>query len=492
MSETVKITLGYVLSFAYMAFVMLIGEVLNRKFKMDKELSRKISHLLSSACWIICYFFTGPTYHTVIINAAALVLVGAAELSGKMKFSDREETKGLGMTFFCFSTLVAMCITVFAYPQLFATTGVAYYSLALGDGLAPIGKRIAGKYNIKVFGNKTLAGMIMVFAVSSLVALTMSLIFKLHYDALFIISLGALSAVAELIGIKGTDNILVEFFVFAYAAMFLFGVVPLALEITIIVAAPMFVIDSVKQVLTPTANVILYCYFLISVYCLGYVFLVTAVVLFAAEAVIARITRKRYSGEAAAEGEAEKHGRGGGQIFVNSIIVLVFTLLYKTLGIQALAFVAFAVLTEEFTDSVASDVGKLSKKPPVDILRFKRTQTGISGGISLIGSIAAVVCAAAGAALPFIFFKFDIRAFFVIAGVAVLGMYVDSMLGASIQALYKCDKCGTLTEKAEHCDEGATLVKGVRIINNSVVNLLSAAVCAAVAVTIMLCCGIAV
>lgn len=498
MSETTRILLGYILSFAYMIFVMLVGEVLSRKFGVERELSRKISHLLSSACWIICYFFSGPTYHTVIINAAALVLVAAGELSGKLKSAvrdgdggeERKSSKGFGMSFFCFSTLVAMCITVFAYPQLFATTGVAYYSLALGDGLAPIGKRIAGKYNIKVFGNKTLVGMIMVFVVSSLVAMTMSLIFGLGYDALFIISLGALAAVAELIGTRGTDNILVEFFVFAYAAMFAFGVVPQALEVAIIIAAPMFVVDSVKQTLTPAANIISYLYLLVSVFCLGYVFLVTAVCLFAAEAVISRVTGKIFNSKNE-DGDAEKSTRGGWQILVNSVVIMLFTLLFRVLDVRALAFVAFAVLVEEFTDSVASDVGRLAKKPPIDILRFRRVKAGVSGGVSLLGSCAAVICAAVGAALPFVFFAFDIRAYFVILGCAVLGMVIDSVLGSSIQALYKCPVCGKKTEKSEHCGTGAELVKGVRIVNNSMVNLLSAVTTAAIAVTILLCCGIA-
>lgn len=494
MSESVKILLGYIISSVYIVFVLLVEELLSRKFKVEKGMARKISHLLSSAIWLICHFFTGPTYHTVIINGAALVLVALGELSGSFKSAERTEgdstqQKGFGMTFFCLSTFVAICVTVFAYPQLYPVTGVAYYSLALGDGFAPLGKKLAGKYNIKVFGNKTLAGMIVVFAVSALTALTFGLIFELGYDALFIISLGALAAVAELMGSHGTDNLLVEFFVFGYAAMFMFGVVPQALEVTIIVAAPMFVVDSVKRVLTPAANIILYVYLIVSVYCLGYAFLVAAVCLFGSEAIISRVTGKRYNAKAGED--AEKPARGGWQILVNSGVVLVFTLLYKTIGITALAFVAFAVLVEEFTDSIASDVGRLAKNPPVDIVRFKRVQAGLSGGITALGTCAAVLCAAAGAALPFIFFEFDVRAYFIIFGIAVLGMIIDSILGSSIQALYKCEQCGKLTEKTEHCGAAAVRVKGIKIINNSMVNLLSAVATAAISVTIFLCCGIA-
>ena len=54
-----------------------------------------------------------------------------------------------------------------------------------------------------------------------------------------------------------------------------------------------------------------------------------------------------------------------------------------------------------------------------------------------------------------------------------LGCVTDSILGAVVQAQYRCASCGRLTEKTEHHGEAAVLVKGFKIMNNDVVNFLS-------------------
>jgi len=54
-----------------------------------------------------------------------------------------------------------------------------------------------------------------------------------------------------------------------------------------------------------------------------------------------------------------------------------------------------------------------------------------------------------------------------------LGCNVDSLLGGSIQALYRCQVCGAATEKKVHCGQPSTWVKGVRAVGNNEVNLLS-------------------
>ena len=68
MSETLKIVLGYVIFFLYMGLVMFLGELLKKKTKLDEDMCRKISHVATGLSWLICYFFTGLSIHTVIIK----------------------------------------------------------------------------------------------------------------------------------------------------------------------------------------------------------------------------------------------------------------------------------------------------------------------------------------------------------------------------------------------------------------------------------------
>jgi uncharacterized membrane protein len=62
-----------------------------------------------------------------------------------------------------------------------------------------------------------------------------------------------------------------------------------------------------------------------------------------------------------------------------------------------------------------------------------------------------------------------------------VGCNVDSLLGGTVQALYRCAVCGTMTEKKVHCDQPTTWAKGRRAIGNNEVNLLSDVVAIAVA-----------
>jgi uncharacterized membrane protein len=68
------------------------------------------------------------------------------------------------------------------------------------------------------------------------------------------------------------------------------------------------------------------------------------------------------------------------------------------------------------------------------------------------------------------------------AAAAFLGCIFDSFLGSVVQAKYRCVKCGAMTEKEVHCSINAALVRGIRTVDNDIVNLFSNLFTVAVAV----------
>ena len=198
------ILLGYIITFVYMALVIVVGELVQKKFNTDKEMTRKCEHLATSASWALCYIFVGPTYHLVIINFIAFAILALLTFTNFMKSAERDDAeKSYGLFYFGLSTFLSIAIAYFVNTELIVLTGIAYYCLALADGLAPIVAKLFGKRNFKLYEPKTFVGFMTVFVISSLVTLVFSLIFGLDFSPLFILSVGGVSAHAELYGRKG-------------------------------------------------------------------------------------------------------------------------------------------------------------------------------------------------------------------------------------------------------------------------------------------------
>lgn len=141
-------------------------------------------------------------------------------------------------------------------------------------------------------------------------------------------------------------------------------------------------------------------------------------------------------------------------------------------------------------DTWATELGVLSISQPRLITTGRPVEPGSSGGLTVTGTLAGLAGAAligvAGAA-------FDLAAgrppgqvawlLVVVAGAGLLGSLFDSLLGASVQAIYYCDACGKETERhpLHACGAPTRQIRGWAWMNNDWVNFLSSAFGAAVA-----------
>lgn len=128
-------------------------------------------------------------------------------------------------------------------------------------------------------------------------------------------------------------------------------------------------------------------------------------------------------------------------------------------------------------DTWATEVGVLSPQPPRLITTGKITAAGTSGGVTSIGVGAS---AAGGLALGSIFWLLKGRQhpyrllplIALISGLA--GSLFDSLLGATVQAMYYCPECQKETEKRIHsCGTPTKHLRGLNWMDNDVVNLLA-------------------
>ena len=137
-------------------------------------------------------------------------------------------------------------------------------------------------------------------------------------------------------------------------------------------------------------------------------------------------------------------------------------------------------------DTLATEIGLLSHKKPRLITNLNLTvEPGISGGISFLGEAASILGLLLIGLVTWII-KFEkislLKGLIIILISGFLGSTLDSLLGASVQAVFRCSKCGEDTEKKLHCNQLTNHIKGYRILDNDIVNLISTIFGASVAI----------
>lgn len=132
-------------------------------------------------------------------------------------------------------------------------------------------------------------------------------------------------------------------------------------------------------------------------------------------------------------------------------------------------------------DSWATEIGVALGGEPRSIISGKPLSRGTSGGVTLAGSLGSFAGAATIAGIVLIIDWPPLAAFAAFFA-GVLGMIMDSVLGATLQARRHCPGCGTETEQAvHHCGRVTQMIHGVRWMDNDIVNALATLSGAAIA-----------
>lgn len=161
------------------------------------------------------------------------------------------------------------------------------------------------------------------------------------------------------------------------------------------------------------------------------------------------------------------------QVMANGALAAISSAVYYITS-DTLWLLCFCIaLAAANSDTWASEIGSMSRERPVSIKTFKRMDRGTSGAISLLGTFSSLVGSLFIALPSYYLFQLHINEFYLIVLLGFLGSIVDTVLGAFVQASYKCEYCGLHTEKLNHCSTKTTLHKGISFFNNDVVNFLS-------------------
>ncbi|MHA2273238.1 MAG: DUF92 domain-containing protein [Candidatus Hodarchaeales archaeon] len=240
-----------------------------------------------------------------------------------------------------------------------------------------------------------------------------------------------------------------------------------------------FTVGMILFLLTPVAWIVLLAFFISS-------------------SLLSKVKRDTSPTKAKAQAMFEKGGkRDVSQVLANSLAGILFLLVFIPEGgnpnlVSASMIAYVGAIAAATADTWATEIGTMASSARWVLNPRRTVPVGTSGGISSLGTLAAFL---GSVILTLTFFScliiqieltgstapsMEKSTIILLIGSAagLIGSFVDSFLGATVQAFYFCPSCQHGTEKKVHTKCGGTktnLTRGYTFINNDLVNFLATA-----------------
>lgn len=195
---------------------------------------------------------------------------------------------------------------------------------------------------------------------------------------------------------------------------------------------------------------------------------------------LGRSRKRRFAGMFSKSGK-----RDLGQVFANGGAAVLFAVAYG-LTQDSLWLAGFVgTIAVATADTWATEIGILSRRRPRLITTGERVERGTSGAVSLLGYFAILSGSGLIGSLGWALMS-DWRFLPIALFAGTLGSTVDSLLGATIQAIFLCPVCNIETEQSpKHaCGTKTQRVRGLNWLRNDQVNFTATVVGALAALLI--------
>ena len=465
-----------------------IAEVIRRIMNWSSGATRKLVHILVGVLVATTPFVLESMWPMIILGIAFTFIDYFAIRKNLLKVMHGSKRRSYGTVFYPISFII---LTATLWENQKFILIVSMLIMALADATAAIVGEHAKKPKILKLDleQKSLQGSIAMFLTTFFILLLSFLaanqleFFDFSIASILFISsiVGVVATCAEVLSFNGSDNLsvpLASAFTLYYllnestqrGCTFTLGL-GIALAIAIVSYRLRFLSGSGSVALVLLGTLV----FGVG----GWMFSGPILIFFILSSILSKVGKKRKTKLLTV---FEKSGtRDAAQVLANGGVAGLM-LVFWYFGKNDMFYVAYiAALAAVTADTWATEVGVLAKGNPRSILTFKRVPMGTSGGISLIGTIGALlgslVLTASGVLFslnssPY-FFTWPLVVLVLASG--LMASMVDSMLGATVQAQFRCPACNKVTEKHIHCDNTVTKFhSGFRWINNDVVNGLCA------------------
>ena len=158
--------------------------------------------------------------------------------------------------------------------------------------------------------------------------------------------------------------------------------------------------------------------------------------------------------------------RNAAQVFANGGLALLLCIVNHFFPNNFLYYSFIAAIAAANSDTWGTEIGKFSKKNPIDIISGKKLEAGESGGVTLIGIIGSLLGSLLISLTGYLF-DVDIKYLMIIFLSGFLASLFDSILGSTFQSRF-ISKNGLII--SESYNKNYYLFTGDKRLNNDAVN----------------------
>lgn len=443
-----------ILSYSLILLILIFAKYISCYTNVDKFYIRKLSHILVTFWWFIRINHEASFMLSVFVPSSFILFNYISEKYNKMQYL--EDDKGYGMTFYAIS-LTFMSIVCYINESFLNIATFSLLSMGFGDPMAAIFGKKFGKTRL-LNTSKTLFGSVMMF-------LTLMVLYFLIFNDfsinLFVISL--IISTIELLSIRKLDNLLIP-------ALSILSIITIksgdygVLAITSIYFISLFSIIKNKLSLDGalTAYVICNMYYLFSGmlgYSLLMIFFIGSLIV---DKLIYFITGKT---------KKISECRSAKQVLCNSFVGLILSIIYFYFKDTLYLYLVAVVISTSFCDTLSSSIGTSFAKRVYSITTLKKINRGLSGGVSVIGTVGSVIICFL-VPIYISFYKiFDFPLLLLLPFWGCLGGLIDSILGDLIQCKYYSQQNNCMSDIK--LNDSYKLDSGYEFCTNNVINFLS-------------------
>jgi len=470
----------------YMLFILIgiiscvaVSELVRKHFNWPAEVTRKIIHITVGLLVFFSPMIFVSAFIPLLLSSLGALVMFFSVRTGLLIGTHGVSRFSYGTVFYPLSFFFLIPIFWIHHPEI---VSLSMLSLATGDAAAAIvGRSYRSIREYKLTSDKkSIEGSIAMFVVTSMSLFCGMVIFKLQvlhpigYLATIAVVSAGIATAWEAISSKGLDNFTVPLSVAFVLSFYLIPSQmqdPARFNIGVFLSLLIAYASYYFKFLSASCSVAV---FLLAgtVYGLGgWQWTVPILAFFILSSVLSKAGKKRKK---QFEFLFEKTStRDWGQVAANGGIAGLIILSQYTLPDYDLYPAYLGTIAAVTADTWGTEIGIWLKGKTVLLSRFRFVEPGTNGGISLGGFLGGAIGAfiISLSAYPW---ESTSRMLIIITLSGIAGSLLDSLLGGTLQSIYRCTKCNKQTERKLHCNSATVFIKGIRWMNNDAVNWMCA------------------